>query len=214
MIEIDDAGSGSLIGGTGIGIFKKETQEYLFDLIPIHYFQHPFFAEKKYQDYVINIVEKAFEQLQISKKETIYLCRGYIFDHLRKWLSAQGYHWENTKIEGFLQNEVETSFNHYVIKLGLPTNFIIHARYAFGFHRLFKWVMADFKNRSSLCKTGWKSWQKWSKTTTKNYQSTARKNEYCLKCGNLIYKNHPVNIIEYQTNKLWTLSLHPQCLVS
>jgi hypothetical protein len=70
------------------------------------------------------------------------------------------------------------------------------------------------KTESSLCKTGWKSWQKWSKTTTKNYQSTARKNEYCLKCGNLIYKNHPVNIIEYQTNKLWTLSLHPQCLIS
>ncbi|HHY05795.1 MAG TPA: hypothetical protein GX532_02305, partial [Clostridia bacterium] len=132
MIEIDDAGSGSLIGGTGIGILKKETQEYFFDLIPIHCFQPPAFSEKKYQDYVINIVKKAFKQLQISKKETIYLCPSYIFDHLRKWLSTQGYHWQNTKIVGPLQNKVETSFNHYVIRLGLPTNFVIHARYAFG----------------------------------------------------------------------------------
>lgn len=214
MVEIDDAGSGSLIGGTGIGIWKKETQEYLFDLIPLQYFQQPSFSEKKYQDYVINIVEKAFQQLQISKKETIYICRGYIFDNLKKWLSQKGYTWENTKIEDPLQNKVETSFNHHVIKLGLPENFIIHARYAFGFHRLFKWVMADFKNRAPLCKTGWKSWQKWSGITPKSYRSTANKNEYCLKCGKLIYKNHPIRIIEYQTNRLWKIPLHTKCSAS
>jgi len=211
MIEIDDAGSGSLIGGTGIGIYNQETQEYFFDLIPIHYFQHPSFSEKKYQDYVIYIIEKAFQQLNFSKKETIYICQGYIFDNLRKWLSDKGYRCESKKIKGPLQNKVETSFNHYVINLGLPKNFITHARYAFGFHRLFKWVMADFQYRSSLCKTGWKSWQKWSCIATKSYHGIACKNEYCLKCGKLIYENCPVDIVEYTTNRLWTLVLHPKC---
>lgn len=211
MIEIDDAGSGSLIGGTGIGIYHQKTQAYFFDLIPIKFFQRPSFSEKKYQDYVIYIIENAFQQQNINKKETIYICQSYIFDRLRDWLTNKGYHWENTRIKGHLQYKVESSFNNYVIKLGLPKNFINHARYAFGFHRLFKWVMADYKNRSLLCKTGWKSWQKWSEVTTTSYQSTADKNEYCLKCGQIIYKNSSVNIIEYTTNKLWTLALHPEC---
>lgn len=211
MIEIDDAGSGSLIGGTGIGILKKETREYLFDVIPINCFQHPSFSQKKYQDYVISIVEKAMQHLQVSKKEKIYLCRGYIFDNLRQWLSHKGHNWESIKIEGLLQTKVEESFNQYVINLGLPKDFIIHARYAFGFHRLFKWVMADYPQRASLCKTGWKSWQKWSNIFTKNYHSTAYYDEYCLKCGKLICINDPIKVIEYQTNKRWLLSLHAHC---
>jgi len=212
MIEIDDAGSGSLIGGTVIGIYHRITQEYYFDLIPIDYFQYPSFSEKKYQDYVICIIEKAFQQLQLSKKDTIKICQSYIFDRLRESLSHKGYHWVNARITGDLQDKIEASFNQYVIDLGLPKNFIIHSRYAFGFHRLLKWVMADLNNRASLCKTGWKSWQKWSSVSTKKYPAITTENEYCLKCGELIPKNCPVNIIEYTTNRLWTLAIHPNCL--
>lgn len=211
VIEIDDAGSGSLIGGTGIGILKKETQEYIFEIIPLNYFQHPYFSEKLYQNYVISIVEKALEKLRVDPKEPLYLCRGYVFDRLRKWLSAKEYSWKSTKITGLLQDKVENSFNQYAIGLGLPKNFIIHARYAFGFHRLFKWVMADFQHRAPLCKSGWKSWQKWSSTPLKKSYGKASRPEYCLKCGKLIYQNEPVLILEYNTNKPWTLLLHKKC---
>jgi hypothetical protein len=211
MIEIDDAGSGSLIGGTGIGILKKDSQEYLFHVIPIKYFQYPSFTQKKYQDYVITIVEKAIEQLQVHKHEKIVLCQGYIFDKLRQWLSQKGYHWESIRIKGLLQTKVEESFNQYVISLGLPKDFIIHARYAFGFHRLFKWVMADYPQRLSLCKTGWKSWQKWSNVDLKGYHSIAFSNGFCLKCGKAIHKYDPIKVIEYQTNKKWGICLHTHC---
>lgn len=46
MIQIDDAGSGSLIGGTGIGVMRAETREYYFDIIPLPYYQPPLFPEK------------------------------------------------------------------------------------------------------------------------------------------------------------------------
>lgn len=212
MVEIDDAGSGSLIGGTGIGILKKDTQEYFFDLIPLNYFQPPHFNKKTYQDYVINIIQHGFQKLNIDSQTNIYLCSSYIFDRLRQWLSKHGYRWKNKKIVGPLQHQVEASFTQYVIKLGLPTNFIKHARYAFSFHRLFKWVMADFKTRALLCKTGWPSWQKWSTTIPNFYSGKATKKGFCLKCGKLIYPNDPVCFMEYHTNKLWTLGLHPDCV--
>lgn len=211
MIEIDDAGSGSLIGGTGIGIFRTETKEYLFRIIPLELFQPPHFSEKKYQKYVISIISEAFNKLNVVKDEPLKICRGYIFDELRSWLTAQNYNWESTKIEGALQDQVEESFNNYVIRLGLPRNFVQHARYAFGFHRLLKWVFADYENRSQLCKSGWKSWSKWCNVTRKLYVSQSNKRSYCLKCGGVIQKNETIITIEYFTNRLWYVDLHTSC---
>ncbi len=211
MIEIDDAGSGSLIGGTGIGILRTETREYLFSLIPLSFFQEPLFQEKKYQQYVIRIVQEAVTKMKISKDEPIRVCRSYIFDELRTWLTAQGYSWESTKIEGPLQNLVEYSFSQYVISLGLPQNFVQHARYAFGFHRLFKWVLADFPNRAPLCKSGWKSWQRWSTIVPTATSGIAQKTCYCLKCGRLISAGEKIRTLRYYTNKAYSLELHYKC---
>lgn len=211
MIEIDDAGSGSLIGGTGIGIMRTETSEYLFKVIPMFCFREKNFAEKKYQDYVIKIIQFAFKKLNVSKAEPIYVCQGYVFDTLRKWLTHEGYYWQSTKIEGRLQQQVEASFQEYVINLGLPKDFVQHARYAFGFHRLLKWVFADFANRNKLCKTGWKSWMKWSQVPYKIHKSKALKDSYCLKCGKLIKKDSKTVVIKYTTNKQWFVDLHPAC---
>ncbi len=211
MIQIDDAGSGSLIGGTGIGVLRVETNEFYFDIIPLPYYQPPLFQQKKYQEYVINIIQEAFHKLCVSKDESIEICRGYMFDSLRCWLSDHGYRWTSTTIEGVLQEKVEESFNQYVINLGLPDNFVKHARYAFGFHRLLKWVFADLENRKALCKTGWKSWQKWSLIQRSMFLNEAKKKEYCLKCGHIIEPKEPVMTVEYCTNKFWSINVHASC---
>ena len=46
MIQIDDSGSGSLIGGTGIGILNTDTNEYYFDIIPLKYYQTELYQKK------------------------------------------------------------------------------------------------------------------------------------------------------------------------
>lgn len=211
MIEIDDAGSGSLIGGTGIGIMRNDTEEYIFKIIPLVFFREPYFSQKRYQKYVVKIVRTAFIKLNVTKDEPILVCRGYIFDILREWLEQEGYTWKSEKIEGLLQYKVEESFNKYVIKLGLPRNFVQHARYAFGFHRLLKWVFADYITRAKYCKTGWKSWSKWSNVPIQVYSGTLDKNMYCLKCGNLIDINEKATFFEYYTKKKWIVPLHENC---
>lgn len=211
MIQIDDAGSGSLIGGTGIGIFNTLTSQYYFDIIPLEYYQTKLFYEKSYQDYVIKIVKDGFKKLGVTKEQTIEVCQGYMFDKLREWLDTNGYNWKNTRINGQLQYLVEESFNQYVFNLGLPKAFIKHARYAFGFHRLLKWVFADIENRKKLCKTQWKSWQKWGNIEKSIYPNHLSYPDYCLKCGQKMQKDMKVITIEYMTNKPATINLHEKC---
>ncbi|MDK2822944.1 MAG: hypothetical protein PWQ67_2416 [Clostridia bacterium] len=211
MIQIDDAGSGSLIGGTGIGILDTRNNKYYFEIIPLEYYQTELFYQKAYQDYVVDIIKRGFKKINVTKDREIEVCQGYMFDKLRDWLSKNDYNWKSTKIEGPLQHKVEESFNQYVINLGLPKAFIKHARYAFGFHRLLKWVFADLDNRQKLCKTQWKSWQKWGHIEKSIYKNTLTYQDYCLKCGKKIDINLDVITIEYITNKPATINLHKSC---
>ncbi len=212
MILIDDAGSGSLIGGTCIGVYRVETNEYKYEIIPIDLYNEENFQKKLYLNYVIEIISDFFKDLNVSLEEEIYVCRGYMFDELRKWLKKNGFNWYNAKIGEPLQNIIETTFENYTIKLGLPANFIKYNHYPFHFHQLLKWIYADYKNRSILCKTGWKSWKKFGKLPYETYYLQIKKsNYYCLYCGEKINDYAIVKVITYFSNKRQHVFLHEMC---
>lgn len=213
MIQIDDAGSGSLIGGTMIGIYRTNTNEYIDELIPLKYYSKINMKEKAYLQYVVTITKRSFKKLNVKKSEPIEICRGYMFDELRKWLTKENYKWENTVISGPLQEKVEHSFEKYVISLGFPEAFIKYTKYPFHFHRILKWVYADYENRTPLCKIGWRSWEKYGNQNIKiTFDYIPTKREYfCLKCGKKITSSETSKIISFESNHVNQIYLHKNC---
>ncbi len=212
MIQIDDAGSGSLVGGTCIGAMRVETKEFYYDIIPLEYYSKHNFKNKKYLDYVVVIIKEIFNKLDVKKNEVINVCRGYMFDMLREWLEKKEYKYNNVKIIDPLQSKIENAFENYAISLGLPKDYIKYTKYPFHFHRILRWVYADYKNRKKLCKRGWKSWQKYKNLKTKtNYESLSKSNYICFKCGKPIDNNSIVKKITYTTNKKYYIYLHKDC---
>lgn len=212
MIQIDDAGSGSLIGGTCIGAIRVETNEFLYEVIPIKYYTKKTFKKKLYLDYVVEIVKRLFERLGVGKKEPIEVCRGYMFDRLRKWLSKENYKYENVKILDPLQTKIEETFEEYTISLGLPKDYIRYTKYPFHFHTILKWVYADYENRTKLCKTGWKSWSKYGNLKTEECHDVIINSKYiCLVCGDYIQNNSKVKKIKYISNRPTTIYVHSKC---
>lgn len=69
MLQIDDAGSGSFVGGTCIGIYKPETNDYYFDIIPIELYSKENFAKKYYLDEALRICIRAIKSFAPSKNE-------------------------------------------------------------------------------------------------------------------------------------------------
>jgi hypothetical protein len=78
MIQIDDAGSGSFVGGTCIGLYRPETNEYFFDIIPVELYNKENFKKKLYLDEVVNIAERGFAQLKVRDNETNKKSAGVI----------------------------------------------------------------------------------------------------------------------------------------
>jgi len=213
LIQIDDAGSGSLLGGTVIGALRVETGEYQYDVIPLKYYQGKNFNQKKYIHHVVDIIDHVFNQLQVTKEEPIEVCRGYMFDSLIKWLKNENYQFNSTKIEDPLQSIIEKTFDDYAIELGLPETFITYTKYPFHFHRILKWVYADYPNRSQLCKTGWKSWSKYGKLEISTGEEHIKNREWtCLKCNQVIPRDTVAAVKSYTSNRPNKIYLHTHCL--
>lgn len=212
MIQIDDAGSGSLVGGTCIGAIRSETKEFYYEIIPVRLFDKNNFKKKIYIYYTTDIVKNALQKLKVGKEEKICICRGYIFEDARRYLEKNNYNYCNSKIEEPLQSLIEKTFEEYAISLGLPREFISYTKYPFHLQRLLKWVYADYEKRVKLCKTGWKSWNKYSNADTVVYFDKLLKSNYvCLKCGKKIEDNTHVKVIRFRSNRDNYVYVHKNC---
>lgn len=212
MLQIDDAGSGSFVGGTCIGIYRPETNEYYFDIIPVELYNKENFKKKIYLDEVVNITGAAFSILNPVRGETIEICRGYMFDRLKIWLSKKGYPWYSTQITGRIQEIVEKNFELYAEKLGLPGHYIKYTRYPFHFHKLLRWVYADYENRIRLCKVGWKSWQKIEgKTPDISDACMCASCFMCMRCGRYIKPGSEIRVIRFVSNRENYVYIHKNC---
>lgn len=212
MIQIDDAGSGSFIGGTCIGIYRPETNEYYFDIIPVSLYNKENFKKKLYLDEVVSIVSNAFRLMDVSKNECIEICRGYMFDRLKKWLDENNYKWYSTQITGRIQEVVERNFELYTLRLGLTGAYIKYTKYPFHFHKLLRWVFADFERRINVCKVGWKCWQKIESIELRNFEVTVTlPHLFCLKCGYPIRQGSKAKVIRYTSNRENYIYLHKNC---
>ncbi|MEA4963961.1 hypothetical protein [Lutispora sp.] len=212
MIQIDDAGSGSLIGGTCIGALRCETGEYYYEIIPPILYDKTNFKNKSYLYYTTQIVKNALEILQVNENEEIEVCQGYMFDDARKYLKNKNYKYKGTKICDPLQSLIEKTFEEYSISLGLPRDFIMYTKYPFHLKRLLKWVYADYGNRVKYCKTGWKSWVKYSSLPINIYHDTIYKSNFvCLKCGKRIKNNSKVKVVKICNGENIKIFLHDKC---
>jgi len=212
MIQIDDAGSGSLIGGTCIAALRCETGEYYYEIIPPILFDEENFKNKNYLYYTTKIVKNALKKLNVNKDENIEICQGYMFEDARKFLKIHNYKFKCTKICDPLQSKIENTFEEYAISLGLPRDFIVYTKYPFHLKRLLKWVYADYSNRVKYCKTGWKSWNKYGSLPTETYYDRIYNNNYiCLKCGKSIKPNSRVKVIKVNCDNDIKIYLHDKC---
>lgn len=161
-IEIDDSGTGDLIGSAFILFWRRETNILIQKEVPLELYQSSDFNILT-KEYIKNLFIEAFQEMNIPKSEDIYLCTGNCFDLARKYLTEEGYNLHNSKIEGYLQDQVEQAYlNHIIDEFGVPNNKVSLESGKKRFFKLFHWVTQDFPRRKVFVKTGFPKWHsKW-----------------------------------------------------
>ena len=169
-IEIDDAGTGDLVGDAFIGFLDTETGRIIYQSIPVGLYNGSNKDEDRPKEQIVKIVIKALRALKHGKGDRILLCRGDCFDLVREYFNEHDIYYEPAIIDGKLQNAVEGRYIQHLRKLGVSSRNLTTESGAKRYFISFDWVCRDFPNRERYVKTGFPSWEKkWRKIALKRY---------------------------------------------
>ncbi len=159
-IEIDDAGTGDLVGDAFIGLLRKETGELVFKALPVELFQGENWQNKKPLEVTVDLVREGLKELNFhNHTEKVELCRGNIFDKVRYYFIEEGINYEDAIVEGKLQDAVEGKLiEHLRNDIGVRSRQLSTRSGAKRFFILFNWVTYDFYKREKYVKSGFKKW--------------------------------------------------------
>jgi hypothetical protein len=118
-IEIDDAGTGDPLLGAVVGFYRRETDEFHFEWIPIEAYQEGTYTKDLPQEECGKAVMRGLLAMNIKPEEQVLLCQGSIFDKAREALDAANIPHEPLKVEGKLQDAVEEEYVKAVEALGI-----------------------------------------------------------------------------------------------
>jgi len=195
-IEIDDAGTGDLVGDAFIGFRDTETRKIIFQAVPVGLYNEGNRDDDRPKKHIVKVVKKALRELNHSKGDRILLCRGDCFDLVREYFNENNIYYEPAIIEGVLQNAVEGRYIQHLRKLGITSRNLTEESGAQRYFISFSWVCRDFPNRERFVKTGFPSWEKkWRKIALKRYNNFQRN------------KDLEINIIKRRANEIYNLML-------
>jgi len=194
-IEIDDAGTGDLVGNAFIGFRDTSTGKIIFQTVPVGLYNEVNKGkdEDQAKKHIVKIVIKALKILNHKKGDRILLCRGNCFDLLREYFDENKIYYEPVIVEGALQDAVEGRFLQHLRKLGVRSRKLSMDSGAKRYFILFNWVCRDFPYRERYVKTGFPSWKKkWRNIALERSQQykipTSRRRELIERRANEIYK--------------------------
>ncbi|TXT57178.1 MAG: hypothetical protein BAJALOKI2v1_520005 [Promethearchaeota archaeon] len=171
-IEIDDSGTGDLIGDAFIGFHRVETGEICFRSVHVGLFNEENWKQKEPFNKAVELVKQGLKQLNFDKeKDKILICRGNFFDKVREYFENQDIKYESTVIDGKLQDAVEGRLVKHLRKLGVNSKRLTKKSGATRYFVLFNWVCRDFYNRERYVKTGFPAWKKkWRERAIKKFE--------------------------------------------
>ena len=163
MLQIDDSGWGSIIGGACIGVYNTDNNKLYSRLIPVKYFQGKKFKDKDYLDAAWDIAIHGMTSVckgTINTKTTVQICRGFLLSKIREMflsLKNEFLNVEFVEINKPLQPLLEEQFSKSLERYGVPK--ISDGAHRMSFDDMVRWVNEDLKNREKYVKTGWDSWK-------------------------------------------------------
>ena len=174
-IEIDDAGTGDLVGDAFIGFRDTNTGNTIFQSVPVILYNKENKDEDRPKKHILKVVIKALRILNHSNGDRILLCRGNCFDLVREYFDENKIYYEAAIVEGELQDAVEGRFIQHLRRLGVRSNNLTMDSGIKRYFILFNWVCKDFPNRERYVKTGFPSWKKkWRNIAIERYQQSKR----------------------------------------
>jgi hypothetical protein len=202
-IEIDDAGTGDLVGDAIIGLRDASTGKIIFQSVPVRLYNEENKSNDAPRKHIVKVIIKTLKLLNHNENDRILLCRGNCFDLVRQYFEENEIYYEPAIVEGELQDAVEGRFLQHLRRLGVKSRNLTMDSGIKRYFILFNWVCRDFPNRERYVKTGFPAWKKkWRNIALERYQNSK---------GGITQKRA---LIERRANEIYKVMLEKPILVS
>ena len=155
-IVVDDAGSGDLLFGVVIGVYRLETGEFKYGLVDVKFFQPKFFKEKKFLQETTRVASELVAALKVKPDEAVHMCQGNIFDdaasELRKVYGEDRV--QRVKVVDEPQRLTEIAYLDEIRNLGYEPLVEREEKRAKSFFHMMRWLTAN-PAMLQYAKTGW-----------------------------------------------------------
>ncbi len=155
-LQIDDAGVGDLLFGVVVGVHRKETGEFHYEVIHVSFFQSPNFRRKLYLEKATELTFQLLRDMKLGEREDIEICSSFLFDHTRVEL-LKNFGKDKVRvavIAGDAQRNVETAYLDEIRNLGYEPIIERDEKRARSFFHMLRWVKSN-PDRLKYAKTGW-----------------------------------------------------------
>jgi hypothetical protein len=128
--------------GAVIGAYRPETDDFVYDVIDVKYFQRPLFEKKLYLDEAGRIALRLAERLKPEEDEVFELCRGDILNVAAEAL-IEAFGEERivrVKVEGRAQHLVEETYLSEIRNLGYEPLPDRTEKWAKSFWHMYRWL--------------------------------------------------------------------------
>jgi CxxC-x17-CxxC domain-containing protein len=152
---IDDAGSGDLLFGVVIAVYREETGEFKYDLIDVKFYQD-LFCSKEYLQEASRVTSRLVAALKVKPDEPIHVCQGCIFDVAVSDLQ-KAYGEDRVcrvRVTGEAQRLVEIAYLDEIRNLGYEPLAEREEKRAKSFFHMMRWLKAH-PAMLKYAKTGW-----------------------------------------------------------
>jgi CxxC-x17-CxxC domain-containing protein len=184
-ITVDDAGSGDLLLGVVIGAYRDQSEEFVYDLIDVKFFQTNLFRKKEYLTQTSRIVFNLLNKLKLNPEEEINICQGYIFDEavdeLRKVYGDNRI--QRIKVIGEPQRLTEIAYLDEIRNLGYEPLPEREEKRAKNFFHMMRWLKEN-PNMMKYAKTGWPRLSRYRMFQPYQQKAPSRRTKVvCADCG-------------------------------
>jgi len=160
-VIVDDAGSGDLLFGVVVGVYRQETGHFKYDIIDVRFYQE-IFKEKEYLQESSRIVSKLVAAFNPEPDEEIHICQGCIFDVAAENL-CKIYGEARVKrihVEGEAQRLIEIAYLDEIRNLGYEPLTERDEKRGKNFFHMMRWLK-DNPKMLNYAKTGWPKLKKY-----------------------------------------------------
>ncbi len=182
-IIVDDSGSGDLLFGAVIGVYREETSEFKYEVIDVKFYQDCF-TNKEYLQEASRVTSQLMNELEVKPDEEIHVCQGSIFDvavaDLQKVYGQERVC--RVKVTGEAQRLVEIAYLDEIRNLGYEPLAEREEKRAKSFFHMMRWLKTH-PEMLKYAKTGWPRLKRY-----RLFKEARQKDTYkamCSECGSL-----------------------------